>query len=31
MLEFIQLGIKAVVAFILSAAVCITIVELFGL
>ena len=31
MLEFIHLGIKAVIAFIVSAAVCITIVELFGL
>lgn len=31
MLEFIHLGVKAVIAFIVSAAVCITIVELFGL
>lgn len=31
MLEFLHLGIKAVIAFIVSAAVCITIVELFGL
>lgn len=31
MLEFIHLGIKAVIAFIVSVAFCITIVELFGL